>query len=115
MRTARRRDFFRHLARRDRHTKILPKARPGAAQSVTALGSADRAQRRRMEVAHRSGFDLSGLGAASRGTGPGRRPLHYGIPRSRPLSELEEPTARRYPCLLYTSDAADDLLCVDLV
>src|SRR5450756_359135 len=29
-------------------------------------------------------------------------------------AELEEPQPLPYPCLLYTSDAADDLLCVDL-
>src|SRR5450759_3382253 len=43
MRTARRRDFFRHLARRDRRAKILPEARPATAQGATDLGSADRA------------------------------------------------------------------------
>src|SRR6266542_646459 len=94
---ARWRGFFRHLANRDRRAKILPEARPGAAQGVADLGSADRAQRRRMEVARRGGGDLAGLGSAPRGPGSKRRPLRHGIPRSRSLSELEEPTARRYP------------------
>src|SRR5262249_22454246 len=91
---ARRRGFFRHLAYRDRRAKILPEARPAAAQGVADLGSADRAQRRRMEVARRGGGDLAGLGSASRGPGSRRRPLRHGISRSRSLFEREEPTAR---------------------
>src|SRR5580704_14903770 len=94
---ARWRGFFRHLAYRDWRAKILPEARPAAAQGVADLGSADRAQRRRMEVARRGGGDLAGLGPASRGPGSRRRPLRHGISRSRSLSELEEPTARRHP------------------
>src|SRR6185295_14267998 len=76
---ARRRSFFRHLAYRDRRPKILPEARPAAAQGVADLGSADRAQRRRVEVARRGGGDLAGLGPASRGPGSRRRPLRHGI------------------------------------
>src|SRR4030095_4026172 len=94
---ARWRGFFRHLANRDRRAKILPEARPGAAQGVADLESADRAQRRRMEMARRGGGDLARLGPAPRCPGSRRRALRHGILGSRSLSELEEPTARRYP------------------
>src|SRR5680860_1892851 len=43
--------------------------------------------------------------------GSGRDP-HEGHRRS--VLHWTQRTAGAYPCLLYTSDAADDLLCVDL-
>ena len=95
LRAARGRRVLGHLARRDRRAQILPQARSAAAQGGEPLAGAGRAQRRRMEVAGDGRDDLARLGAASGRARPRRRPVRHGISRSRPLSELEKPIARR--------------------
>ena len=44
------------------------------------------------------------------------RPLHVGVAEHADAVAHDHPTVADAPdaCLLYTSDAADDLLCVDL-
>src|SRR5665213_760179 len=54
-----------------------------------------------------------GADADGRTDGDRNRAVRIVFPADRGLARSRAQTARVYSCLLYTSDAADDLLCVD--
>src|SRR5450756_3181723 len=86
--------------------------------------SQGRAERRRRDLNPRKGCPFTTLAVSRTRPGyatspslprvPGRSATGQSVPGRRPGLRLESPFAVSEACLLYTSDAADDLLCVDL-
>src|SRR5450756_116653 len=79
----------------------------------------DERLRRQWAATEAQAYGWGGLSAVSDATSMSRNTIRRGVVelevrKKKPKAVVEARLRRKGGCLLYTSDAADDLLCVDL-